>query len=117
MVVLRRRDALSRDCKVMLFVHEVRMGESIDFQIPMKSACTAGVTPASPWVGTVRSPYSAAALLMYQRASPSFHLQARDRMLEERVLQNTTWHRHLFTWKHKTRHMRSLCSPQTSNCS
>ena len=26
----------------MLFAHEVRMGESIDFQAPMKWACAAG---------------------------------------------------------------------------
>ena len=42
--VLRRREQLSAHCKVMLFDHEVRMGESIDFQIPMKWACTAGET-------------------------------------------------------------------------
>ena len=38
----RRREQLSGPCKVMLFDHEVRMGESIDFQAPMKWACTAG---------------------------------------------------------------------------
>ena len=37
-----RREKLSHPCKVMLFDHEVRMGESIDFQAPMKWACAAG---------------------------------------------------------------------------
>ena len=41
----RRREKLSQPCKVMLFDHEVRMGESIDFQAPMKWACAAGGVP------------------------------------------------------------------------
>ncbi len=35
-----RRQELSYECKATLFDQEVRMAESIDFQFPMKKACS-----------------------------------------------------------------------------
>ena len=34
-----RRQQLSSDCKAAMFDEETTMGESIDFQYPMKTAC------------------------------------------------------------------------------
>lgn len=34
-----RRDKLSSECKAAMFDEETLMGESIDFQFPMKAAC------------------------------------------------------------------------------
>lgn len=39
-LLLGRRDQLSQLCSAQLFDEEVDMAESIDFQIPMKAACT-----------------------------------------------------------------------------
>lgn len=38
-----RRDLLREECRATLFDHEVRMSESIDFNLPMKKACTAEI--------------------------------------------------------------------------
>lgn len=35
-----QRDQLSTTCRAMLFDEEIRFGENIDFQYPMKQACT-----------------------------------------------------------------------------
>lgn len=35
-----RRQELSYECKATLFDQEVRMAENIDFQFPMKKACS-----------------------------------------------------------------------------
>lgn len=39
-----QRASLTEDCRVTLFDHEVRMSESIDFQLPMKQACSAEIS-------------------------------------------------------------------------
>lgn len=37
---IHRRQELSYECKATLFDQEVRMAENIDFQFPMKKACS-----------------------------------------------------------------------------
>ena len=39
-LVACRRQELSYECKATLFDQEVRMAENIDFQFPMKKACS-----------------------------------------------------------------------------
>lgn len=39
-----QRVSLTEDCRATLFDHEVRMSESIDFQLPMKQACSAEIS-------------------------------------------------------------------------
>lgn len=43
-----RRQELSYECKATLFDQEVRMAENIDFQFPMKKACSQDIQVGSP---------------------------------------------------------------------
>ena len=45
-----RRQELSYECKATLFDQEVRMAENIDFQFPMKKACSQDIQVYSIWL-------------------------------------------------------------------
>ena len=45
-----RRQELSYECKATLFDQEVRMAENIDFQFPMKKACSQDIQVDFIWL-------------------------------------------------------------------